>query len=296
MTTPSASKQRPNVLAPPTTATVLRSEELTPRMRRVTLGGESLRDYPADWPAAAIKLIMPLPGERHSRLPTRGERGPVWPDLETPPLFRPYTLRRFDPEAMELDLDVVLHGESPGSVWASTAQPGDTVTFFGPTHYWFADPTADAYLLFGDESALPAMAAILESLPRDARAQAFIEVLDRSDEQPIDAGPGVEVHWLHRGDAAAGDPELLETAARSVTWPVGRVKGWAAGETGVVRTLRRYFKNERELPGEDVHAMGYWRLRHTSSEADQARMEEFLAARAAGREIDDHHLIDELDD
>ena len=75
----------------------------------------------------------------------------------------------------ELDIDFVLHlhgGSGPAAEWAAAAQPGDPLLLVGPCARWgdclgieFAPGAAERLLLVGDETAVPAIAAILETLP-----------------------------------------------------------------------------------------------------------------------------------
>src|SRR5690606_21164117 len=89
----------------------------------------------------------------------------LWPRLRT------YTVRAWDPDALELTLDFVHHGdEGLAGPWAANARPGDELFMLGPGGGYAPDPGADWHLLAGDESALPAIAASLEALPEGARA------------------------------------------------------------------------------------------------------------------------------
>jgi NADPH-dependent ferric siderophore reductase len=62
----------------------------------------------------------------------------------------------------------------------------------------FAPGTAGRLLLVGDETALPAIAAILAELPWRARGAAFIEVPESADVQTVQHPEGVDVVWLAR--------------------------------------------------------------------------------------------------
>ena len=80
---------------------------------------------------------------------------------------RRYTIRRAIRPVGELDLDVLVHGHGPGSrVGGRRAQPGDAVEFQGPRGK-LELPSAPWHLLAGDESALPAIAAICAALPAE---------------------------------------------------------------------------------------------------------------------------------
>src|SRR4051812_33198087 len=112
---------------------------------------------------------------------------------------RRYTIRHARPESGELDLDVLLHGDGPGAQWGATVRIGDPLEYQGPRGK-LELRSAACHLLIGDESALPAIAAISEALPPDERAVALIEIQDAADELPVAA----DVRWIHRGSAAPG--------------------------------------------------------------------------------------------
>lgn len=153
-------------------------ERLTPRMVRVTVGGDELTGWDPDpGPGAHLKVFVPLPGADE-------------------PAMRTYTVRRFDPLARELELEFFLHETGPAARWAARCVPGDTVTVAGPRGTYRPDPGADWYLLLGDESSLPAIAAILEALAPDARVVARIEVDGAADELDLKEPDGTELAWL----------------------------------------------------------------------------------------------------
>ncbi len=153
----------------------------------------------------------------------------------------------------------MLHGdEGLAGPWAMRAQPGDTVRFMGPGGAYAPDPDADWHLLVGDESALPAIASTLESLPAGARVHAFVEVAGPEEEQKIDSD--AEVVWLHRGSRPVG--EALIEAVRSLDFPEGRLHAFVHGEAHFVKQLRHLLRVECGVPREDLSISGYWRLGH----------------------------------
>lgn len=235
-------------------AHVIRAADLTPRMRRVTLGGEGLQPLVGEClPADALKLYLPEPGDtaqpaKFITLP--GKRKPV--------NVRAYTIRHFRAETLELDLDILLHGDSPGSVWARIVQPGEQISFIGPRHDYRGAPNAEWQLFAGDESALPAIAAILESLPEGTQAYAFIEVHDQADEVPIETSADVNLTWLYRGDASAKGSPLLEQALKTFSLPGGRGYCWVAGNSGVVKNIRKHITSEWQFARDQMFTMGYW--------------------------------------
>lgn len=93
-------------------------------------------------------------------------------EVETPatgrPVSRIYTIRSFDAGAGTVEIDFVLHeDDSPAMRWLHAAQPGDTVWLTGPRPH-FVPPFSPGKraALFADDTAIPAVHAILEAWPR----------------------------------------------------------------------------------------------------------------------------------
>ncbi|MFD8572809.1 siderophore-interacting protein [Streptomyces sp. NPDC057694] len=241
-------------------AQVVRTERLTPHMQRVVLGGSGLADFPAEleYTDHYMKLLFAPPGVTYEE-PFDVERIREELPREQWPVTRTYTVRAWDPTARELTVDFVVHGdEGLAGPWSAAAQPGETIHFMGPGGAYRPDLAADWHLLAGDESALPAIAAALETLPEGTRAHAFIEIEGPEEEQKIDTP--VEVTWLHRAGRPVG--QALVAAVTGLDFPEGRLHAFVHGEAGFVKELRRYLRVEREIPREDLSISGYWRLGH----------------------------------
>ncbi|MFG2448134.1 siderophore-interacting protein [Streptomyces sp. M41(2017)] len=243
----------------PHSATVVRTERLTPHMQRVVLGGEGLADFAAGTSTDHyVKLLFGAEGVTYPE-PFDPQRIREEFPREHWPVTRTYTVRAWDPAVRELTLDFVVHGdEGLAGPWALKVQPGEVVHFMGPGGAYAPDTEADWHLLAGDESALPAIAAALESLPDGSVVRAFVEVSDAEEEQKIDSD--VDVVWLHRGDRPVG--RALVEAVRGLEFPAGRVHAFVHGEAGFVKELRKLLRVEREIPRDDLSISGYWRLGH----------------------------------
>jgi NADPH-dependent ferric siderophore reductase len=229
-------------------ATVKRVEHLTPRMVRVTFTSPELAEFGWNGPAAHIKLIFAQPA-------------PAAPGTEPPrPTMRTYTPRRFDSEARELDVDFILHGEGPASIWAEQAAVGQSLTIAGPGRHYVIDQAAEWFLLAGDDTAIPAISTILESLPATARAQVFIEVTDREDEVEIPAHPGATITWLHRGPDVKRAGAPLESSVRAYQMPSGSGRIYVACESGAMRRIRAHLLTDRAINREHLITRGYWKL------------------------------------
>ncbi|MEW2359314.1 siderophore-interacting protein [Spirillospora sp. NPDC029432] len=240
------------------TGTVLRTEQLTPHMIRVVLGGEDLAGFPAgEYTDHYVKLLFPPPGVTYpepfdmERIRAEFPRG-QWPATRT------YTVRAWDPDAVELTIDFVYHGdEGLAGPWAAAARPGDLLRFLGPGGAYAPNPEAGWHLLVGDESALPAIGASLERVPEGAPAKVFVEVAGPEEEQKLTAPAGAEIHWLHRNGSPVGD--ALVRAVRALEFPEGEVHAFVHGEANFVKELRRHLRVDRQLPMSQLSISGYWR-------------------------------------
>lgn len=238
---------------------VRRVTDITPKMRRVTLGGEQLAGFVSAAHDDHAKIFFPHPGQDKPLLPTPGPNGPVYPAGAAPPEKRDYTPRRYDAGANELDIDFVLHGDGPAGNWAAQAQPGQFLGVGGPRGSFVIADDFDWYLLAGDETALPAIGRRLEELPPSARALVVVEVADASEEQAFGGVAKVETAWLHRNGAAPGAIDRLLPALGGLWLPPGDGYAWVAAEATVAKALRHLLVEERGLSKERVKAAAYWK-------------------------------------
>ncbi|CAL9332034.1 siderophore-interacting protein [Streptomyces sp. enrichment culture] len=237
---------------------VLRVEWVSPHMARVVLGGEGLREFTAgQYTDHYVKLLFPL---EHVRYPEPFDIAAIRRDFPRDqwPRTRTYTVRRWDPDAGELSVDFVQHGEGGlAGPWAATVEPGEEIHFIGPGGGYAPDAEADWHLLVGDESALPAIGAALEAMPQGAVAKAFVEVSGPEEEQDIRTRADAEITWLHRGEGRVGD--LLREAVAGYCFPAGTVHAFVHGEAHFVKALRHHFRLERGLTRDQLSISGYWR-------------------------------------
>ena len=248
---------------------VRRVTDVTPGMRRVTLTGAQLDAFTnADGhvePAFAstgfdddIRLLFAYPGETDPVLPVIVD-GSVTFAAGRRPLARAYTVRRYDPRTRELDVDFVVHGGGVATTWARDASPGGRIHIAGPSVSQGLPHDYEHLLVVGDETALPAIARLLEEFPVDARGQVFVEIADSVHIQSVRELPGVSITWLPRPEAEPGITSLLLDAVRAAEWSDGRVFAWLAGEQATVRSLRRYLIRDRGIAKTDIDFTGYWK-------------------------------------
>jgi NADPH-dependent ferric siderophore reductase len=285
---------------------VSRIEDMCPSFRRITFTGDDLHLFADNGFDQRIKLFLPLPCG-YDTLPTGTDWYTEWRELpdEVRHPIRTYTVRRVRQHANEIDVDLVLHGSTgPASRWATEARVGDPLAILGPNAEHdgtsggidFIPPAhTDRLLLAGDETAVPAIASILERLPHDARGEVVLEVPVSGDFLDLAAPEGVTVTWLPRDGAAHGSrlvPAVQAACVRLMPREAPRPEGieledvdiengllwelpvdaegrplrqnaalyaWLAGEAGAIKTLRRHLVAECGVDRKAVAFMGYWR-------------------------------------
>jgi len=253
---------------------VISSEQLTPHMIRLVLGGSGFDTFkPSEFADSYVKFVIVRDDVDVSALPQ-----PLTLDSfnelpeEQRPVVRTYTIRRVDPDRREITVDFVVHGEhGAAGPWAASAQPGQPAYLMGPSGAYSPDPDADWHLLASDEAGLPALGAALEALPPNAVGRAFIEISGPDEEVPLSAPDGVEVRWIYRGgrsdlvpEEQAGDNAPLIAAVTESAWLPGQVQVFIHGEAqAVMHNLRPYIRKVRGVDAKWASISGYWRRGRT---------------------------------
>jgi NADPH-dependent ferric siderophore reductase len=206
-------------------ASVARVERLAPHFTLVTFTGDELAEFGTAGLDQRVKVVLPLPEVGFATFPEGDDWYSGWRELpvEQRNPFRTYTVRAVRPAEREVDIVFVGHGDGgPASAWAAHAAPRDEIVIIGPDELspgrtsgidW-RPGEVETLLLAGDETAAPAIASILESLPEDASGIALIEVPADGDRLEITAPQGVEVRWLPRDAAGYAHGDLLVPAVR----------------------------------------------------------------------------------
>lgn len=241
--------------------TVVETRRLTPHMQRIRFEGRDLERYDG-FDDIHMRLMFPRQDDLAPQWPIAGANGiTVYPPDDVLAI-RKYTFRKINAATGTVEVDFVLHEDAgPGSKFAATARPGDIIGMGGPGGS--SVPTdRDWYLLAGDETALPAIARILETLPDTAHGIALIEVAGAAEEQPIETKTKIDIRWLHRNGAAAGTTDLLANTVRSVRFPSdgSSVFAWTGCEFDAFKSMRSYIRKEQGLSKDDSLIVSYWRL------------------------------------
>lgn len=229
---------------------------LSDRMLRVVLGGDELAGFAIESPASSVRLLLPPAGAGEIEMPSwtgnqfelaNGDRAPI----------RTFTPRAFDTERLELTLDIVLHDHGAATDWARRAHVGDEVAISGPGRSEALDPDARSFLLAGDESAIPAIAQLLESIDADRTVDVHIEITDPSARFELPEHPNASITW-HDSIPGAAPGAAFAAAVEQLDLLPDAV--WVAGEAAAVQRLRTHLFDERGRSRRDVTARGYWKL------------------------------------
>ncbi len=230
---------------------VRRTDPVTPFLVQVVVGGAELDGLDPGLPGASVRLLVPSAGA-DLVLPTWNGTEFLLPDGSRP-ILRTLTPRRVDPQARELTVEIVIHDGGPLSEWAATASPGDPAAVSGTGRGYAIDPDADAFLLVGDESAIPALSQLLEAIPADASVEVDREVGHRDAERELPAHPRATLRWHPDGTGEA----LVDAVRHADLGPGTRV--WAAGEAATMQRIRRHLFEERDVPRASAVVRGYWK-------------------------------------
>ncbi|WP_328701378.1 siderophore-interacting protein [Amycolatopsis pittospori] len=240
----------------------------SPAFLTVTLGGPQLQDFKPMGYDQVVRLFFPRPGQPGLRMPTLSNEAWMAELLVLPksrrPWVRNFTVRRARPELDEVDIEFALHADSPASSWARGARPGDPAGIFDMGVTYLPPARAEWQLLAGDESAVPAILAILEHAPPDLVADVYLEVPETADIREVEAPEGVRVHWLPRDEPGRPPGTLALETIRRAEPREGRSYTWVAGESRLATGLRRHLTGERGVPKSDIAFFGYWRQGRSS--------------------------------
>jgi NADPH-dependent ferric siderophore reductase len=215
---------------------VVGQSQVTPRMARVRFTGAF--DELTWRPGQDLVLSIPQAGGETAR--------------------RHYTIRHFDPATRLIDIDFVLHGQSPAVRWARQATAGEAIEAQGPRGRTRIAEDVEHHLFLGDETCIPGIFAMAEALPPHAKARVLIEVDGPAEQQDLNAKADVQIEWLSRGGARPGPSTLLFDRLAALSPSPENAHAYVIGETSNVRAQRHHllaigFDKSR------ITAEGYWR-------------------------------------
>jgi len=275
---------------------VRRIQDVGPHFRRITFSGAALDRFGVPGATRDLRIKLLIPAAGHALAQLGGPDGRLyqgwyqdWLRAEQPGrgFIRSYTVGaiRDTVHGREIDIDFVIHPlaaahGAPASEWAAGAVPGTRAVIVGPDITAIDGATslsekgirwepqgASQVLLAGDETAVPAISSILETLPANVGGHAFLEVPEPDDFRSINTGSSVRITWLARKPTDSPRGALLDAAIRRAVPKTGSsaepgrdTYAWVAAEAATVKVLRRYLVNEAGLDPKRSEFRGYWSL------------------------------------
>ncbi|MBO6555957.1 MAG: SIP domain-containing protein [Pseudomonadales bacterium] len=167
-----------------------------------------------------------------------------------------YTIR--EKRGTELDLWFVIH-ETYGAVshWAANASENDRIALWGPRTGFNPPEGTNSYLLLGDETAYPAIAAIVDALPSDARVHAILET--HSEQIALRQEKGWRITWAQRQGEEGADYALARTiGGLEIDLKADGLYIFGAAEARQIAGIRSSLKRQG-IQRENMHLTGYWR-------------------------------------
>jgi NADPH-dependent ferric siderophore reductase len=175
---------------------------------------------------------------------------------------RRYTIRAFDAERAVVTIDISLHANGPGTDWIRAARIGDRIDAIGPRGKITLQTDADWHLFVADETGMPGVLAMVETLPSPSIALALIEIDTPADEQVPDSAQRLELdlRWLYRMErrSVPGDASLLLDALTGLELPVGAGHAYIAAEARVVKAIQQSL-TDRGFEKDRISGKAYWR-------------------------------------
>ncbi|UUW89183.1 siderophore-interacting protein [Pimelobacter simplex] len=236
-------------------AEVVAATDLSAGMRRVVFGGSGLDGYRSTGVGDEyIRLLFPVDPAGRPDLPGVVDGNLDYGSIDTDQL-RTYTVRDWDDDARRLTVDFVVHEGGVAATWARQAAPGQVIGLNSPTALYSPPAGLEWQVLVADYAGLPAAVRLVETTP-GVRTRLVLEVPDASYELAVPERPDLEVVWIHGGNGHA--PSRLEEVVRSLPRPEGVGYVWVAGESKVLRGVRKYLRQELRLPAAAYKTVGYW--------------------------------------
>ena len=237
-------------------ATLVSASVVTPSMRRLVFACADVTPFISG--DMHVRLLLPPTG-RTPVWPTPRNDGRIdWPTGEDALLSRAYTIRSIDSANNQVSIDFFQHPEpgviTPGADFARDALPGTQVALLGPGSGGL--PKAPTIFLAGDESALPAIARIIEELPSTSTITALIEVWDASEEQLFAPQGALEMRWVHR-QAYAESTHFSTLVLDAIATQPGDAFLWVACEKTDLRAVKASIRKTRPQAA-GTYLAWYW--------------------------------------
>ena len=216
---------------------VTKIAEISKNMKRLTFSHKDLYDFPESEVGGYVKLIFPDKNDSNKNF------------------SRPFTVRNYRKNSLEIDIDFVLHKGDCGyaGTWLNKVNQGDEIFITGPGPRERFSHQADWFFFVGDMSAIPAISVNLEMLPRNARGIVILEILSNQDKIELRKPKNININWVidHKSN-------LLESVS-NYKWLRGVPYVWVACEFNKMKSLRDFFQITKKIKKTHMYISSYWK-------------------------------------
>jgi len=264
-------KQKHNpIRRAPMLLSVIKREVIGASLLRIHLQGPDLVGFPEHSEAYHIKLFLPLAHQSQPELPKLVNGKVSWPSKKNKPITRTYTVKKFDKEQNILQVEFALHAHpGPACDWSKRCKIGDKVGIAGPGGPYPILAPAHWHILSGDMTAVPAITALVESMPKSQKACVFLEVNKKEDIQELNISKNIQIHWLI--NPPSKQALINKTIAANMPVACESISAFIAGEHSQVVSIRDALKQKYKLNKALLYAVPYWASGQNEEEYHQAR-------------------------
>ncbi|WP_280435480.1 siderophore-interacting protein [Nocardia carnea] len=245
---------------------LMRRTYISPNTVRITLGGFELLDFSYRGGDHRCSVFIPWPDEQARRWvvpaiadPWTGAAQYAFVAALSRPLRRRLTVRAFRPDLLEMDFDVVLHGDSPLSHWTREAALGTSVRVIDEGRKYYVSRDIRWQLLVADEAGAPAALAVAEATPETVPTTVYIEGASFGGEDAA-IGPHVTVIRLPRLEGNARAAQAVRAAVLDKATSMIPDKVGIAGERSFAKALCADL-HAAGVPRKAIQAGTYWKAR-----------------------------------
>lgn len=231
---------------------------------RVTVGGFGLEGFRYQGGDQRCTLLIPWPEEEAWRYMVPMITDP-WSAASqwgfaaalTRPLRRRLTVSGCRADALEIDFDIVLHGESPLSAWAENSPLGSTVDVIDNGRRYHVAANTRWQLLIADEVGAPAALAVAAETPSAVPTTLYVPRAVAATGADGFADHVTVVSVPTHGEDSASDAALVSSLLADSLSLVPDLVG-IAGERSFTHTMVRRLR-QAGVSRSAIHAGNYWK-------------------------------------
>lgn len=166
--------------------------------------------------------------------------------------LRHYTPASYDPAAGRIEVIFFLHGQGPGSAWASGLRVGQAALVMGPGNGGMSLLPGDWHLFLGDETTVGALHAMTTALAASVPVLGAVEVLGGEERMVAPLVPRLALLARRPTNGAALDEWLAEQQL-----PPGRGAAYLLGHGQSIQRQRDALL-ARGLERKQIRCRAYW--------------------------------------